>query len=276
MLKTIQLHATPILGPVPAKAILFAAPVVIHPQLAQEDFPACPVLPNFESVHDLLGEVLGGPADEQSYVLLDRIVSPSFLANVLKGKQRQQLASMLVCGHQLEQEDPNFLVENWIADDVAIETSKGVLGFLAGAVYRQEEDPNPIHLIDPSEWASSRLRRDVEALLSRGPSLLRHQVLAPTKIEDALMNGFEGLCRMYLDFHGGVARADADFIPTGQLLLSVNTGKVRTQFAVGAGTLPPEHVEQLLNRLAAVSSNPSRLPDDFEDRLLNDEPMLLH
>lgn len=32
-------------------------------------------------------------------------------------------------------------------------------------------------------------------LLSRGPSLLRHQVLAPCAIEEALLHGFEGLCQ---------------------------------------------------------------------------------
>jgi hypothetical protein len=274
MYKTTQLHATPVLGPVPAKATLFAAPVVIHPQLAREDFPACPVLPNFQAVHDLLGQVLGGPSDEQSYVLLDRIVSPSFLAGILKGNQ-QQMASTLVCGHQLEQEDPFFVVENWISDD-GIASSKGVLGFLAGAIYRQEEDPNAIELIAPTEWESSSQRRDIERLLSRGPLLLSHQVLAPTVIEDALMNGFEALCRMHLGFHGGEARAGADFASSGHLLLNVQCGQTRTEFELGAGTISPARMEQLLKRLDAFCANPLRLAADvprFED---DDEPALVH
>lgn len=273
MFKTTQLHATPILGPVPAKATLFAVPVVIHPQLAREDFPACPVLPNFQAVNDLLGQVLGGPTDEQSYVVLDRLVSPSFLASILQGNQ-QQMATMLVCGHQLEQEDPFFLVEQWIRDD-GIESTKGVLGFLAGAVYRQEEDPTPIELMEASTWHSSSQRHGLETLLSRGPLLLRNEVLAPTGIEDALMNGFEGLCRMYLGLHGGDARADADFGASGRLQLNVNAGS-RTEFELGPGTMSPDRVEQLLKRLHAYRSNPSRLAEDATPRQPEDGTPLLH
>jgi hypothetical protein len=191
-------------------------------------------------------------------VLLDRIVSPSFLASVLDGNELK-MTSLVVCGHVLEQEDPLFTLENWISDE-GIEASKGVIGFLVGAVYRQEEDPTPITLIDHADWMASAQRKRIEAALSRGPSLLRHQVLAPCGIEDALFNGFEGLCRMYVDFHGGDARVDADFAGPDRVVLNVQAGRARTEFELGPNTLSSERVEHLLQTLNGLRQSPFRMP----------------
>lgn len=262
MFKTSALPDLPILGPVPAKATLFAAPVLIHPQLAREDFPACPVLPSFETVYNQLGTVLAGPQDDQSYLVLDRIVSPSFLASILDGNE-MQMTSFLVCGHVLEQEDPLFTIEDWICDE-GIEASKGVIGFLVGAAYRQEEDPEPITLIEPGAWMASTQRKRIEAVLSGGSSLQRHQVLAPCAIADALFNGFEGLCRMHLNFHGGDARVDANLMAPGHVVLSVHAGRMCTEFELGANTLSSEQVERLLRNLNGLRHSPFRLPPQMQ------------
>lgn len=250
MQNLIEIPETPIYGPVPAKATLFALPVIIHPQLAREDFPADPLLPRFEVVQGALKPLLDGEDNGQSFLVLDRVVSPSFLARALKDELG--LASLLVCGHVHEQEDPCFILENQVADwicDAAIERSKHMLVFVVGAVYRQEEDPAPLTLPHPTYWSNCSPRRQIEAHLSRGPSLLRNSVLVPSAIGDALLNGFEALCRMYVDMHGGDARVDAEFDRAGGLVLHVRAGSVSTEIAFSADSLPVAYVEQLLGRL---------------------------
>jgi len=253
MFKKLNLDDRLVLGPVPAKGSLFALPVLIHPQLAEQNFPTSPVLPHFSLVHKELARMLDGEDAQQSYVVLDRMVSPSFLSSTL-AKNIDQMTSTLVNGHVLEQEDPYFQLEDWITDN-GIHKSKHVLGFIAGAIYRRDEDPNDLSLLTPQIWSQSIQKKRIESLLSQGSSMLVHQVLAPSSFEDALFTGFEGLCRMYLNFHGEDAHVDADLKQDGSIVLIVSAGHALTEFDIGTGTLEMPQVEELLQRLNKVRDN---------------------
>lgn len=259
MFKPLPLEEFAVTGPVPAKAALIAAPVLMHPQLANENFPADPILPKFDQVFGAIHAMVSNDCS-QSLVLLDRIVSPSWLANACVGSADLETASKLVAGHCLERDDPFFTLEDWIVDD-GITRSKHIIGFIAGAIYRQEEDPNPLVLPDAGAWPRSAARHDVEAGLGIGTSLLRHRVLAPCAADEALMNGFEGLCRMYMEMHGCGSRVDADFLGRNQVLITVHCGTAaRTEFVIDLSTLPERRVEQLLRRLAPLQASPLLLP----------------
>lgn len=250
MLKKLNLDDRLVFGPVPAKASLFALPVLIHPQLAGESFPTSPVLPHFAHIHNELARMLDGDDEQQSYVVLDRLVSPSFLSSTLANNV-DQMTSTLVNGHVLEQEDPYFQLEDWITDN-GIHNSKRVIGFIAGAIYRRDEDPNDLSLLTPYVWSQSAQKKRIESLLSQGSSMLVHQVLAPSSFEEALFTGFEGLCRMYLNFHGENAHVDADFKPDGSIILSIHADHGVTEFEIGTGTLDMPRVEELLMRLNSI------------------------
>lgn len=247
MFKKLNLDDRLVIGPVPAKASLFALPVLIHPQLAGQSFPSSPVLPHFSLVHKELARMLDGEDEQQSYVVLDRMVSPSFLSSTL-ANNIDQMTSTLVNGHVLEQEDPYFQLEDWITDN-GIHKSKHVLGFIAGAIYRRDEDPNDLSLLTPQVWSQSIQKKHIESLLSQGSSMLVHQVLAPSSFEEALFTGFEGLCRMYLNFHGEDACVDADLKQDGSIVLAVRAGHALTEIDIGTGTLEMPRVEELLQRL---------------------------
>lgn len=247
MFKKLNLDDRLVLGPVPAKASLFALPVLIHPQLKWQSFPVSPVLPHFSMLHKTLKPMLDGDDAQQSYVVLDRMVSPSFLSTTLASNV-DQMTSTLVNGHVLEQEDPYFQLEDWITDN-GIHNSKHVIGFIAGAIYRRDEDPSDLSLLTPHIWAQSLEKKRIESLLSQGSPMLVHQVLAPASFEEALYTGFEGLCRMYLNFHGENARVDADLKSDGSIILCVHDGDASTEFEIGTGTLEMPRVEALLWRL---------------------------
>lgn len=252
MFKPQFLADLPVVGPVPAKAALIAVPVLIHPQMAQEHFPADPLLPGFERIYNALDEAMGEVAPEQSLVVLDRLISPAWLAKAALKDNELQTASMLVTGHCLEAEDPFFTLENWIVDD-GIEASKSVLGFIVGAIYRQEEDPNPVVMLACDAWDGSGYRREIEAALSVGPSLLRHQVLAPAGAEQALMSGFEGLCRMHLQFHGAGASVHTDLRRDGLVVLEIGSGAACRQFLLDPAAMPMHRVETLLRRIHVLA-----------------------
>jgi len=262
MFKPLPLDEFAVTGPVPAKAALIAAPVLMHPQLANEHFPADPLLPRYDKVFDALLSAISRNCT-QSLVILDRIVSPSWIAGACFGGSDVETASKLVAGHCLERDDPFFTLEDWIVDD-GISRSKSIIGFIAGAIYRQEEDPEALVLPDPFTWNSSTARRSVEASLCMGSSLLRHRVLAPCAADEALMNGFEGLCRMYLEFHGHGSRVDADFLGANQVLITVHCGPARTEFVIDLSTLPERRVELLLRRLSPLHPN-QLVPDETAD-----------
>ena len=93
---------------------------------------------------------------------------------------------------------------------------------------------------------------------------MRRRVLAPCAADEALMNGFEGLCRMYLEFHGHGSRVDADFLGANQVLITVHCGPVRTEFVIDLSTLPERRVELLLRRLSPLYPN-QLVPDETAD-----------
>lgn len=237
-----------VMGSWPAKAALIAAPVVVHPQIAGEHFPADPILPSFDRVYDAFCDSMSEVAPDQGLVLLTQLMSPAWLAKACSKDHEMKIASLLVEGHCREKEDPFFILESWISDG-AIEESKGTLGFIVGAVYRQEEDPRQVVIPSAQAWESSRYRREVESALSVGPTLLRHEVLAPVAAEDALLNGFEGLCRMYTRFNDAAAHVDVDFRPDGCVQLDVRAGPSQMQIALDPAAMPAARVEALLRRL---------------------------
>lgn len=250
MFKPLPLDEFAVTGPVPAKAALIAAPVLMHPQLAKDHFPSDPILPKFDRIFEALLSSINRNCT-QSLVILDRLVSPSWVASACIGGADVETASKLVAGHCLERNDPFFTLEDWIVDE-GIHRSKHIIGFIAGAIYRQEEDPEALILPNPQSWNSSSACRSVESALCMGSTLLRNRVLAPCAADEALMNGFEGLCRMYLELHGQGSRVDADFLGRNQVLITVHRGTVRTEFIVDLSTLPERRVEQLLQRLSAM------------------------
>lgn len=248
MKSEISLQSLVLTGLVPAKARLFAMPVLIHPQLIDASFPMSPALPNFAGIFEHLKGAMTGTDGQQSYMVLDRIVSPSFLGSVL-WEGEDAMTNTLVSGHALEQEDPYFTVEDLILDD-AITGSKGIIGFIVGAIYRQDEDPTELTLIDPHGWQSSYSRQSVENILSGGSqSPFRHRVLSPLAFDDALIAGFEGLCQMYLHMHGGASVVEADLLNDGAVALRVTNGPNFTEFIIGPQTLPIDQVEMLLKRI---------------------------
>lgn len=268
LFKPLPLDEFAVIGPVPAKAALIALPVLIHPQLSHELFPSDPILPRFDMVFDALLSSVSYD-NSQSLVLLDRIVSPSWLAGACVGGADVETASKLVAGHCLERDDPLFTLEDWIVDD-GIVRSKNFMGFIAGAIYRQEEDPDPLTLPEPDRWYDSSARRGVEAGLRIGSTLLRHRVLAPAAADEALMNGFEGLCRMYCELHGEGSRVDADFLGRRQVQVTVHCGGARTDFAIDLSTLPERRVEQLLLRLEPLRADARYLrPPEADVRLVH-------
>jgi hypothetical protein len=181
-------------------------------------------------------------------MVLDRLVSPSFLGSVL-WEGEDAMTNTLVNGHALEQEDPYFTVEDLILDE-AISGSKGIIGFIVGAIYRQDEDPTELTLIDPHGWQSSYSRQRVENILSGGfQSPFRHRVLSPVAFEDALISGFEGLCQMHLQMHGGTSGVEADLLKDGAVSLRITNGQNFTEFIIGPQTLPIDQVELLLKRI---------------------------
>lgn len=250
MFKPLPLDEFAVTGPVPVKAALIAAPVLMHPQLAGDHFPCDPMLPKYDRIFEALLSATSRNCT-QSLVILDRLVSPSWIASACIGGADVETASKLVAGHCLERDDPFFTLEDWIVDP-GIHRSKHIIGFIAGAIYRQEEDPDALVLPSSLTWAGSCACRTVEGALCVEPSILRHRVLAPVAADESLMNGFEGLCRMYLELHGQGSRVDADFLGCNQLLFTVHCGPARTEFIVDLSTLPERRVEQLLQRLVAV------------------------
>jgi hypothetical protein len=242
----------------PTKAALFAVPVIIHPQLARQSFSGCALLPHFKAVHDSLGEILEGPDGAQSWVLLDRIVSPTFIAQILSGNE-EEAAMALVAGHLRELEDPFFTLEEYLHDPW-IDESKHVIGFMAGAMYRQDEDPNPIEMRCDSRWHASAQRRVVEALISEKHPILRHLVLEPAPLRQALASGFEGLARMYLDLNGNTT-FDAEIEPSGKIVLKAGRDGQSEQLsrALAHAPLAPAQMQELLVRMNALARSPCRV-----------------
>jgi hypothetical protein len=259
MFKALPLDEFPIEGPLPIKAALFALPVIIHPQLRAEHFPAAPLLPAYEVIVDGLAQEMAGEDGAQGVMILDRLMSPSWLAKACSDGNEMDTATKLVLGHYMEAEDPHFTLENYVSDQ-GIEGAKDVLGFIVGALYRQDEDPTPLALLNAQRWTTSALRHRIEAGISVGPVVLRHQVLAPAAADEALICGFEGLCRMYLQWQGAGARVNADFTVNGAVRLDVHTGLVHHEFFLDVATMPPARVERLLARLQGLRHFATCLP----------------
>lgn len=246
-------------APLPTKAALFAVPVIVHPQLAKQSFPGCALLPQFKNMHDALGQVLEGPDGAQSWALLDRIVSPTFIGQILSGNE-QATANALVAGHLRELEDPFFTIEDQL-NDPWIESSKHVIGFMAGAVYRQSEDPNPIELRCAPPWFESARRHEIEAILSERHPILRHLVLEPAPLRQALASGFEGLARMYLDLQGNSTTFDAKIDRCGNIVLEVGRDGPPSRLAsvLAHAPLAPAQMQELLMRMESLRRSPCRL-----------------
>lgn len=245
-------------GPLPLKAALFALPVIIHNQLSEERFPADPALPGYELILGGLAKSLEGDDGAQDVMVLDRLMSPSWLANACARGNEVDAATRLVLGHYRESMDLCFDL-NSLIEDTGIQQSKSLLGFIVGAVFRRDEDPTPLTLVDPQLWETNPLRHTIERAISVGPLLLRHQVMPPLPADEALIAGFEGLCGRYMAWMDSEPHVTASFTGRSIVTLDVRCSERQHEFVLDVTTMPTHRIERLLNRLEKMRTKRSHL-----------------